>query len=160
MRHLHYLRYVLRHRWFVFLACCWLGTPLCGLVHDLSKFRPSEWIPYAAYFYGPAEKKPQRKRAFLQARELHYGRNKHHPEYWVRPLARFWTHPDVFTLVTGNEHLAILPMPHKYVLEMVADWTGAGRAISGRKDWRPWYLENASQLRLHPKTRAMVEAML
>jgi hypothetical protein len=51
-------------------------------------------------------------------------------------------------------------MPRKYVLEMVADWTGAGRAISGRKDWRPWYRENAGRLRLHPQTRAMVEAML
>ncbi len=142
MSHLRYLRYVLRHRWFVFLACCALGVPIRGLVHDLSKFRPSEWIPYAAYFYGPAERKQQTKPAFLAACQMHYRRNPHHPEYWKQARRR-----------------SPAPMPRKYVLEMVADWTGAGRAINGRKDWRPWYRENARTIGLHPETRAMVEEM-
>ena len=52
MVYFKYLSYVLRHRWFVFIECCKLGIPWRGLVHDLSKFIPSEFIPYARYFYG------------------------------------------------------------------------------------------------------------
>ena len=54
MRHLNYLKYVLRHKWFVLLASIRIGAPLWGaIIHDLSKFRPSEWIPYARCFYAP-----------------------------------------------------------------------------------------------------------
>lgn len=52
-RHLKYLSYVLRHKWFVFLAACKLGIPWLGIIHDLSKFRLSEWLPYARHFHNP-----------------------------------------------------------------------------------------------------------
>jgi len=56
MMHLRYLRYLVRHRWFVMLECWKRGLYWRGLVHDLSKFLPSEWFAYARHFYGP---KPQ-----------------------------------------------------------------------------------------------------
>jgi hypothetical protein len=46
------LNYVIRHKWYVFLECRKLGIGWLGLVHDWSKFRPSEFIPYARHFYG------------------------------------------------------------------------------------------------------------
>jgi hypothetical protein len=52
MMHLRYLKSQLRHKWFVFVECCKLGIPHLGIIHDLSKFLPSEWRGYACYFYG------------------------------------------------------------------------------------------------------------
>lgn len=43
---------LLVHKWFVFLECCRLGIPLLGLLHDWTKFLPSEFVPYARWFYG------------------------------------------------------------------------------------------------------------
>ena len=56
MKHLKYLCYVLRHKWYVFIECCKLGIPVRGLVHDLSKFRPSEWFPYANFIHKPKQR--------------------------------------------------------------------------------------------------------
>ncbi len=142
MKHLRYLRYVLRHRWFVFLACCEMGVAWRGAIHDLSKFRSSEWGPYADHFYG---QKLENDPAFERAWSLHYLRNPHHWEHWCQD------HPD-----WGFVEF----MPEKYRREMVADWVGAGRAISGRRDWRPWYLENKDRIIVDSHTRAWIEAML
>lgn len=61
--HVAYGKYVLRHKWFVARAAFHIARLMpmpCGriawlwrmLVHDASKFRPSEWMPYAQSFYG------------------------------------------------------------------------------------------------------------
>ena len=51
-----YLWYVIRHKWFVFVECCKDGIAWQGLVHDLSKLRLSEFMPYATHFYGKVSK--------------------------------------------------------------------------------------------------------
>jgi len=40
MRYLKYLKYLLRHKWFVMLECFKEGLFWLGLTHDLSKFSP------------------------------------------------------------------------------------------------------------------------
>lgn len=48
-----YLKYVIRHKWFVFTACRTLGVPWWqSIIHDWTKFLPCEWFPYVRYFYG------------------------------------------------------------------------------------------------------------
>jgi hypothetical protein len=55
-RHWEYFRYLGRHKYFVFLAGLQTGAPLWRLViHDWSKFLPSEWLPYSKKFYGPGK---------------------------------------------------------------------------------------------------------
>jgi hypothetical protein len=79
--HLKYLSYVLRHKWFVLRAGLELGVPLWQLlVHDWSKFLPSEWFPYVDYFYG---ERPRSTDRFNQAWLSHQRRNPHHWQYWV-----------------------------------------------------------------------------
>ena len=51
-----YLKYVIRHKYFVFLESCKLGIPIRGFVHDTSKFFPDEFFPYMNHFYGHVEK--------------------------------------------------------------------------------------------------------
>lgn len=53
-----------------------------------------------------------------------------------------------------------LRMPERLVREMVADWMGAGRAITGRWEVGVWYAANADKMVLHVATRARVEELL
>ena len=54
-KYLKYLWYVIRHKWYVGIECFKKGLYWQGLVHDSSKLFPSEFIPYARYFYGSKE---------------------------------------------------------------------------------------------------------
>lgn len=157
-RYLVYLVYVLRHKWFVFLECCRLGIPWRGVVHDLSKLRPSEFLPYARFFHNPDGSRRQVRSktgyykptdtgdaAFDFAWFCHQKRNDHHWQWWVLPED-----------VSG---VKVLPMSHVARLEMLADWRGAGRA-QGTPDTLAWYRSNGHKLQLHPETRQWVEGVL
>jgi hypothetical protein len=169
-KHWLYLRYVLRHKWYVFLACRTLGVPPWqSIVHDASKFLPSEWLPYANYFYGPTGPPPgtfnysdpsvspnragnvdrwnrARVEAFDAAWNRHQKRNPHHWQFWL--------------LVRDTGESVPLPMPDRYVREMVADWVGAGRAITGRVEVAGWYAKNRDRMRLAPETREAAGALI
>jgi hypothetical protein len=113
-------------------------------------------MPYANYFYGKDSKnnreanrdrRPEfiEDEAFDLAWLLHQKRNKHHWQFWILPK--------------DDGTSRCLPMPDKFRREMVADWVGAGRAISGRKDWRPWYDKQKDVILLHPETRKWLEEL-
>ena len=53
-----------------------------------------------------------------------------------------------------------LKMPEKYICEMVADWMGAGKAITGKWDVIIWYNSNKQNIILHDNTRKFVEHLL
>ena len=141
--HVKCLDYLIRHKYFVFIAGLKLGVPLYRLlVHDLSKFLPSEWTAYVHHFYT----KDPSKSEWLTALNKHYNRNDHHFQYWV--------------IVRDNGKIEPLDMPRIAILEMVADWFGAGRAIHGKWEADMWYRERRDTLPLHPKTKAMVDGLL
>lgn len=92
-KYLRNIIYVSRHKWFVFLECCKLGIPWRGLVHDISKLRPSEFFPYADFF---AVQQPRDKTGYYKPTDtgnaafdfawfLHQKRNAHHWQYWILP---------------------------------------------------------------------------
>lgn len=143
--HLRYLKNLLKHKWFVFVAGRKTGVSLWRLlVHDYSKFSRAEWGPYVRRFgMGRAGQmdKAADPEEFLAAFRHHWKRNPHHWEYWV------------------EKGVAKL-MPEEYIREMVADWMGAGRAYTGRWEVREWYEKNRGRMNLHPGTRAWVEALL
>ena len=147
-RYIKYLQYVLKHKWFVLIASIKIKAPIWGAItHDLSKFRPSEWFPYAHTFYAKdGSKQYCEGPTFAQAWNHHQKRNKHHYQYWMITWDRGNTEP--------------LPMQKKYILEMVADWMGAGRAITGKWETSEWYNKNKGNIKLHPKTRIVVEHLL
>lgn len=147
-RHIQYLKYVLRHKWFVFLACMKLNVSFVqAVVHDWSKFLPSEWIPYARTFYAPdGSKQYLPGDTFARAWNHHQKRNKHHWQYWLITWDKGTSEP--------------LPMPEKYIREMLADWIGAGRAIHGRIEVAEWYEKNRENIKLHTGTRRIVERLM
>lgn len=147
-RHVSYFKYIMRHKWYVFVATRQTRCSLWrGLVHDLSKFRPSEWFPYANTFYDDlGGKRYSETDDFNMAWLHHQRRNLHHWQYWILKMDR------------GEEKR--LKMPEKYVREMIADWMGAGRAITGKWEVYEWYQKNKDTIKLHPDTREMVDSML
>ena len=147
-RHWNYLKYVVRHKFFVLLSCSKLGFPVrYGIFHDMSKFKPSEWIPYASCFYKPnGEKQYDETEEFNLAWNRHQKANKHHWQYWVITMDR-------------GESKA-LRMPPRCIKEMVADWMGAGMAIHGKCEVGEWYNKNKNNMILHPDTRMIVESYL
>jgi len=140
-KYFKYLSYIICHKWFVFVECCKLGIVWRGIVHDLSKFRPSEFFPYVNYFYG----KNKDENAFDKAWNYHQKKNKHHHQYWV--------------LREDSGTVKVIEMPSKYWKEMVADWISAGKA-QGNPDTKKWYLENRGKMILGKDTRLWIEAAL
>lgn len=142
--HLKYASYVVRHKWFVFRAGLKTHAPLWRLlIHDWSKLTPAEWGPYVRSFYGPQPRTYEVKQAFDVAWLHHQHRNPHHWQHWL--------------LREDSGKLKTLEIPDKFVREMVADWMGAGRAITGRWEVGEWYYKNRDTIQLHPTTRAHVE---
>jgi len=147
-RYLEYLKYILRHKWFVLIASIKIKAPLWhAIIHDFSKFRFSEWFPYAYTFYTKnGEKQYKETIEFSYAWNHHQKRNKHHYQYYLLTWDKGITTP--------------LPMPKKYILEMIADWMGAGKAITGKWEAKEWYQKNKENIKLHPETKKIVEKIL
>jgi len=51
-------------------------------------------------------------------------------------------------------------MPLKYRKEMLTDWRGAGRAITGKDDTRAFYIKNRDNITLAAETRQWIEKQL
>ena len=130
-----------------------MGIVWQGLIHDLSKFLPSEFFPYAEFFFG----RPRGKTGYYKPTNtgdanfdfawlLHQKRNKHHWQWWILPEDR------------GG--VVILDMPIKYRKEMFCDWKGAGRAQGHGDDIREWYKVNGSKMQLHENTRRWIDDMV
>ena len=112
---------VLKHKYLVFKFSCKLGIPFRGLVHDLSKFTPTEFFESVKYFNGGVASpitKCKRKNGISLAWLHHKGRNKHHYEYWVDLTA-----PAVAPVI-----------PYKYMVEMICDKLSASITYNG-KNW-------------------------
>jgi hypothetical protein len=167
MKHLKYLNYVIRHKWFVFLAGIKTQTPFWQLlIHDWSKFLPSEWLPYVNNFYASEDEKFDEwseantkygcqeaapyghfiKDRFTVAWLHHQNRNKHHWQYWV--------------ITKDDGRTFALPMPEKYVREMVADWAGAGKAITGEWEVAEWYEKNRAKMMIAPESEFLVNELM
>lgn len=161
MKYWKYLKYVLRHKWFVLLAGIKLGVPLWMLIlHDWDKFLPSMWFPYMNYFHGNLPKakdahlgalaglgifpytREDCERDFARAWNAHQKRNKHHWQYWM--------------LTWDRGETECLPMPDIYIREMLADWKGAGNAL-GKPDTVLWYDQNRDKIILHEQSRQILE---
>lgn len=133
---------VLKHKWVVFKLCCKAGIPWRGLVHDLSKFSPTEFWESAKY-YTDGKKSPiakaKKEKAYSEACLHHLGRNKHHIEYWL----------DI-----ELKEIALV-MPYKYALEMACDTVAAGIVYEG-KNWTKsepydYWMKKRKQILVNPK---------
>ena len=119
---IEHFKTVCRHKHYVFKECRACGIVWRGLIHDLSKFSLIEFNRSARYFQGnrsPIEAEKEYN-GYSLAWLHHKGCNKHHWE--------FWTDFDDDGGIIANK------IPYKYVVEMVCDWVGAGKAY-GKEKW-------------------------
>jgi len=146
--HWKYFLYVIRHKYYVLKASRKLKVLIyLRLLHDWSKFLPSEWFPYVHTFYKKdGSSQYNETKEFAIAWNSHQKRNKHHWQYWLLTWDR------------GEE--VPLYMPTKYANEMLADWMGAGLAITGKDNTYEWYQKNKINIKLHKYTRNYIEATL
>lgn len=156
--HWAYLCYVVRHKWFVFCGCWMLGVPLHqAIIHDWVKFLPIEWFPYVSQFYNTDGTKrnvrdasgsygPNAQAAAFKVAWLHHQKQPHHWQAWVS--------------IGDAGNLSPVVIPQRFVLEMVSDWYGAGRAISGIVDVEPWYSNNKDKMIIEQTTRCRIEAAI
>lgn len=115
---------ITKHKWVVFKLCLKVGEPWRGLVHDLSKYSPTEFWEGVKYFNGGHSPITDCKRneGYSKAWLHHKGRNKHHTDYWVDLNA-----PDKTPII-----------PYEYVAEMICDKLAAGLIYQG-KNWTQDY---------------------
>lgn len=162
-----YLKYILEHKKNVFIECIKLAMKHKGklrvqlivhaFTHDLSKFLPCEFIPYAKYFY--SEKNCKKCKGYLncnynqiglgsgnfakecvdyddynfnKAWEHHYKHNKHHEDYWQGKT-----------------------MPYLYVMQLIADWKGMSRKFGDTA--QEYYLKNYKKFNMTYQTRLNLE---
>lgn len=135
--------------------CFRIGLYKQGLLHDLSKYEPVEFLVGCKYYQGDrSPNNAEREATGISRSWLHHkGRNKHHFEYWV-------------DYVPGDEHIINgVPMPRKYVAEMVMDRISASRNYLGDKydHTQPlsYFLKSKERLWfIHPETKRDLEALL
>lgn len=139
-----YFKYIVEHKINVGIECFKMGLFIHAITHDLSKFRPSEFFPYAKYFYCGK----QNKKEFNDAWILHYERNKHHWNYWT------YFYPDGNPLDGVDLKQEAIEMPLKYVLQMVADWRGMARKVGDSA--QEYFNKNKKSMILHPITKERI----
>lgn len=111
-----------KHRFFVFRLACRVGIPWRGLVHDLSKYSPTEFWESVKYYTGDHSPITNARNAkgYSEAFLHHKGRNKHHYEYWYD--------------FDVDQPLMI---PYKYVKEIICDNLAARHVLPREKLDKP-----------------------
>ena len=119
-----------QHKWQVMKNCFRVGLYKQGLLHDLSKYSPTEFVTGIRYYQGnrSPNSAEREEKGYSSAWLHHKGRNRHHFEYWL----------DVVKKQEGSVYAA--EMPVKYVMEMVMDRIAASKVYEKENytDWSAW----------------------
>ncbi len=149
-----HLNTILYHKKLVMIGCWKVGLYKQGLLHDLSKFSPTEFYVGCKYFQGTrSPNNAEREELGYSSAWLHHkGRNKHHYEYWI----------DYGT--SGEPGMIGMRMPDKYVVEMFMDRIAASKTYQKENysDKNPleYYRRGKAYQTMHPEVEKLLEKML
>lgn len=144
MKAWQHFKTITHHRWLVLKGCFRVGLYRQGLTHDLSKYSPTEFCVGARYYQGNRSPNgaERAEKGYSTAWMHHKGRNRHHYEYWTD------LNPE-----TGSYES--VPMPRRYLVEMVMDRRAACMTYQGQAytDASAWEYFAASRERrlMHPQ---------
>ena len=140
-----HFKVITSHKWEVMKNCFRLGLYKQGLLHDLSKYSPTEFRIGVKYFQGDRSPNGAERDelGYSTAWMHHKGRNKHHFEYWT-------------DVSKDRMQLVGVKMPPRYLAEMFADRVAASKIYKG-KDYTDRtsldYFKNGTDYALmHPDT--------
>jgi len=146
-----HLSTIVKHRHYVFLYCCRCGIPFQGLVHDLSKFSPEEFLTNVKYTVnGRSPIEVQKEVEGYSPSWMHHkSHNKHHHVFW---MDRF------------DEGCYVTRMPEKYIVECLCDFLGAGKAYNKdgftyKKEYE-WWLNRRKTEAMHPDNIKFIDVTL
>lgn len=149
-----HFRTITAHKLRVMKYCFKAGLYRQGLLHDMSKYAPIEFLAGVRYYQGTrSPNEIERLEKGYSAAWLHHkGRNKHHFEYWT-------------DYQMDGSGIGGVEMPPKYVAEMFCDRLAASKVYKG-EDFDPGapyqFFERGKgrRLLLHPSTAALLETIL
>ncbi len=154
MKWVSHLKTINHHKRLVMELCFRAGLYRQGLMHDLSKYSPVEFLVGAKYFQGNRSPNAAEREAkgYTSAWLHHKGRNKHHLEYWIDYSL------DEGTPMTG------MKMPVNYVVEMFCDRVAACKTYKKDAytdgDAYAYYLHSKPHYLIHPDTARLLEFLL
>lgn len=151
--HLHTIN---QHKLMVMRHCFQVGLYKQGLLHDLSKYSPAEFIVGCIYYQGDrSPNNAEREQKGYSSAWLHHkGRNKHHYEYWLD-----------YSLDKSRGIIG-MKMPVRYVVEMFMDRVAASKIYmqSDYDDQHPleYFEKGAGRLdkMIHPETKRLLYHLL
>lgn len=146
------------HKFLVMRHCFRIGLYRQGLMHDLSKYMPSELLMGFAYF-DDGKSSPnngeRRDKGYSYAWMHHKGRNRHHFEYWTD----YSLHPS-----DDKYPLQAVQMPRRYVAEMLMDRISASKNYNKESYTQhhplQYFERGRSHYLLHPQTEKELHGML
>ena len=148
-----HLKTVHHHRALVRKYCFRLGLYWQGLTHDLSKYSPTEFLTGAKFYQGIRSPNTAERelKGFSEAWMHHKGRNRHHYEYWT-------------DMNRATRNYESVPMPRKYLVEMVMDRRAAcmtyqGDAYTDASAWE-YYARSRERKIMHPELQRQLEFLL
>lgn len=133
--------------------CFRVGLIKQGLLHDLSKYSPTEFLIGVKYYQGTRSPNNAEREAkgYTSAWLHHKGRNKHHLEYWLDYGLK-------------GEGIIGMRMPVEYVVEMFCDRIAASKNYNRDtyNDSFPlnYYYKGKAKTLLHPDTAELLEKLL
>ena len=156
MNILGHLRTINHHKILVMKSCFRVGLYKQGLLHDMSKYSPTEFIKGCKYYQGTRSPNNAESEdiGYSTAWLHHKGRNRHHYEYWIDYS------------VDPKEGIVGQKMPVKYVVEMFMDRVAASKTYQGDNyvNTHPleYYERGAAKLgkMIHPETSRLLHHLL
>ena len=145
---------ITHHRILVCKGCFKIGLYWQGLIHDMSKYSPTEFKVGLKYYQGTRSPNNAERedKGYSSAWLHHKGRNKHHYEYWI----------DYSSRVPGG--MLPVPMPRKYIAEMIMDRIAACKVYNGdnytNKSALDYYKLGLDPAPMHDETRKWLEFFL
>ena len=142
------------HKWMVMKHCFRVGLYKQGILHDLSKYSLTEFIPGVKYYQGNrSPNNAQREVEGCSTAWLHHkGRNKHHYEYWIDYTS------------DKDAVLAGMKMPEKYVAEMFCDRVAASKIYNKDQytdgDSLAYFMRGKGKHIMHPETEKLLYDLL
>lgn len=143
------------HKYLVAQGCFRIGLYRQGILHDLSKYSPTEFRVGMKYYQGNRSPNNAEREdiGYSDAWLHHKGRNRHHYEYWID-----------YSMQAAPGRLVPVPMPDRYLAEMVMDRIAASKVYKGKAytDASPleYYLRGKGEAPIHPRTARMLEHIL
>ena len=127
-----HFRTITAHKLRVMKYCFKAGLYRQGLLHDMSKYAPIEFLAGVRYYQGTrSPNEIERLEKGYSAAWLHHkGRNRHHLEYWI-----------------------------DYAPGMVADQIYQKEKYTDASPWE-YYAKSLDHYIIHPRTQALLEKML